>query len=168
MVTAVFATQASRVSDEMLTEAARLADIVAVIAQHVYNRNTPLEKLRQTKTAERALRQASMQDGISAPRLIGEDPGLRGGHMKRATEFRKSPFPGVALIATAIGAAAVGGFAIGALAIGRFAIRRVLVESAQFKSLEIEDLTVTQLRAAEVTVSDSLKLPRNRGDRTTL
>jgi len=74
---------------------------------------------------------------------------------------------GVALIATAIGAVAVGAFAIGALAIGRLAIRRVVVERAEFKSLEIRDLTVTRLHAAEVTVSDSLKVPGSNVDRKT-
>jgi hypothetical protein len=39
------------------------------------------------------------------------------------------------------------------------AIRHVLVERAEFTSLEMQDLTVTRLRAAEVTVSDSLTLP---------
>jgi hypothetical protein len=73
----------------------------------------------------------------------------------------------VAMIATAIGAVAVGAFAIGALAIGRLAIRRVLIGRAKFKSIEIEDLTVTRLHFAEVTVSDSLKLPGSHGDRKT-
>jgi hypothetical protein len=45
------------------------------------------------------------------------------------------------------------------------AIRRVVVESAKLKSLEIQDLTVTRLHAAEVTVSDSLKLPGGDVDR---
>jgi hypothetical protein len=35
------------------------------------------------------------------------------------------------------------------------------VDTAEFKSFNIQDLTVTQLRAAGVTVSDSLKLPRS-------
>jgi hypothetical protein len=68
---------------------------------------------------------------------------------------------GVALIASASRAVAVGAFAIGALAIGRLAIRRVVIDSAKLKSLEIQDLTVTRLRAAEVTVSASLKLPES-------
>ncbi len=79
--------------------------------------------------------------------------------MKDLTSSRHVHYRGVAPIATAIGAVAVGAFAIGALAIGRLAIRRIAVESAKFKSLEILDLTVRRLRAAEVTVSDSLKLP---------
>jgi hypothetical protein len=54
---------------------------------------------------------------------------------------------------------AVGAFAIGAFAIGRLVIRRLSVENAKFRSLEIQDLTVTRLRAAEVIVGDSLKLP---------
>jgi hypothetical protein len=58
-----------------------------------------------------------------------------------------------------MGAVAVGAFAIGALAVGRLAVRRLEVEKARLKSLNIEDLTVTRLHAAEVTVSDSLKLP---------
>jgi len=40
-----------------------------------------------------------------------------------------------------------------------------LIESAKFKSLEIQDLTVTRLHAAEVTVSESLKLPGSNVDR---
>jgi len=56
------------------------------------------------------------------------------------------------MIATAFGA-------VGALSIRRLAIRRILIESAEFKSLEIQDLIVTRLRAAEVTVTDSLTLP---------
>lgn len=63
-------------------------------------------------------------------------------------------------------AVAVGAFAIGALAIGRLAIRRLAVENAKFKSLEIADLTVTRLHAAEVTVSQSLKLPGSNVDQT--
>jgi hypothetical protein len=55
--------------------------------------------------------------------------------------------------------------AIGAPSIRRLAIRRVLIESAEFKSLEIQDLSVTRLRAAEITVSDSVKLPRSNVDR---
>jgi hypothetical protein len=68
-------------------------------------------------------------------------------------------FRGVAMMAAAIGAVAVGAFAIGALTIRRLTIRRVVIGSAEFKTLEIRDLTVKRLRAAEVTVSDSLKLP---------
>jgi hypothetical protein len=48
------------------------------------------------------------------------------------------------------------------LAIGRLAIRRILIEGAEIKSLEMQELTVKRLHAAEVTVSDSLKLPRGR------
>lgn len=71
---------------------------------------------------------------------------------------------GVTAIAIATGAVAIGAFAIGALAIGRLAIRHIAVERAKFKCLEIEDLCVTRLRVAEVTVSDSIKLP-DRVDR---
>jgi len=71
---------------------------------------------------------------------------------------------GVVMLATAFGAVAVGAFAIGALAIRRLAISRVVVGRAKFKSLEIEELTVTRLRAGEVTVSDSLKLPESNVD----
>jgi len=45
------------------------------------------------------------------------------------------------------------------------AIRRVSIGSAEFKSLAIQELTVTRLRAAEVTVSDSLKLSGSNVDR---
>jgi hypothetical protein len=68
-------------------------------------------------------------------------------------------FHGVAIIATAIGAVAVGAFAIGALAIGRLAIRRVQLDNAKIRSLEIDNLVVKRIRAADVTVSGSLKLP---------
>jgi hypothetical protein len=81
--------------------------------------------------------------------------------MKEPRSSKPLGFRGVATIATAIGAVAVGAFAIGALAIGRLAIRRLSVESAKFNSLEIKDLTVMRIHAAEVTVSDSLKLPEN-------
>jgi hypothetical protein len=73
-------------------------------------------------------------------------------------------FRGVAMIAAAIGAVAVGEFAIGALTIRRLTVRCVLVGSAEFKSVEIQDLFVTRLRVAEVTVSDSLKLPGSNVD----
>jgi hypothetical protein len=69
--------------------------------------------------------------------------------MKELRSSKSLGFRGVAMIATAIGA----------LTIRRLAIRRVLIGSAEFKSLEIQDLTVTRLRAAEITVSDSLQLP---------
>ena len=68
----------------------------------------------------------------------------------------------VAMIATAVGAVAVGAFAIGALAIGRLAIRRIVIDNAELKNLKIEDLTVTRLRAAEVTITDSLEVPATR------
>ncbi len=76
-------------------------------------------------------------------------------------------FRGVAMIATSVGAIAVGAFAIGALAIGRLAVRRVVVENAKFKSIEIDDLIVKRIRAAEVTVSDSLEVPGNTYERKT-
>jgi len=47
------------------------------------------------------------------------------------------------------------------LAIRRLGIRGVFIESAKLKSFELEDVTVT-LRAAEVTVTDSLRLPEDR------
>jgi hypothetical protein len=65
----------------------------------------------------------------------------------------------VAVGAFAIGAVAVGAFAIGALTIRRLAIRGVVGTSAKFKSLEIQDLAVKRLHAAEVIVTDSLKVP---------
>jgi hypothetical protein len=43
-------------------------------------------------------------------------------------------------------------------------MHRVVIDS-QFKSLKIEDLTVTGFRAAEVTESDSLRLPASSVDR---
>ena len=76
-------------------------------------------------------------------------------------------FRGVAMIATSIGAVAVGAFAIGALAIGRLAVRRVVVENAKFKSIEIDDLIVKRIRAAEVTVSESLEVPGSPYERKT-
>lgn len=87
--------------------------------------------------------------------------------MKEIGSSKSLGFRGAAMIATAIGAVAVGAFAIGALAIGRLAIRRVEVESAKFKSLEIDDLIVKRIRAADVTVSDSLKTPGSAFDRRT-
>jgi hypothetical protein len=50
---------------------------------------------------------------------------------------------------------------IGAVLMGytRLAIRRIVAGGADFTSLAIEDLTVIRLRAADITVSDSLKLP---------
>jgi len=79
--------------------------------------------------------------------------------MKELHSPKSQGFRGLALIAAAIGAVAAGAFAIGPLAIGKLAIRRLSIENAEFKSLEIQDLTVSRLRAAEVTVSESLKLP---------
>lgn len=90
------------------------------------------------------------------PAITGAKEGTQ---MKERNSSKAIAFRGVAMTATAIGAVAVGAFAIGALAIGRLAIRRLLVERVKFKSLEIEELTVTRLRAGEVTVSESLKLP---------
>jgi hypothetical protein len=81
--------------------------------------------------------------------------------MKELQSSKHLSFGVVAMIATAIGAVAVGVFAIGALAIRGLAIGRVVVGSAKFKSLEIQDLTVMRSHAAEVTVSNSLKLPEN-------
>jgi hypothetical protein len=81
--------------------------------------------------------------------------------MKHFRDSKDSGSRAVALIATSIGAVAVGAFAIGALAVGRLAVRRIVVGSAKFKSLEIQDLTVTRLHAAEVIVSESLKLPKS-------
>jgi enhancing lycopene biosynthesis protein 2 len=89
---------------------------------------------------------------------------LRRKQMKHFNRSKNLKFRGAAMVATAIGAAAVGAFAIGALAVGRLVIRRVLIESAEFKSLKIQDLTVIRLHAAEVTVSDSLKVPGGNGD----
>jgi hypothetical protein len=79
--------------------------------------------------------------------------------MKEIRISKSLSFGGIALGATAIGAFAIGALAIGAFAIGRLVIRRVVVESAKLRYFEIEDLTVTRLHAAEITVSDSLKLP---------
>jgi hypothetical protein len=74
-------------------------------------------------------------------------------------------FRGVAIIASAIGAVAVGAFAIGALAVGRMAIRQLVIENAKFKTIESQDLSVKRLRAAEVTVSASLRLPSDDDNR---
>ncbi len=87
-----------------------------------------------------------------------------GNSMWERNKSQKLALRGVAITATAIGAVAVGAFAIGALAvgalaIGRLAIRRLSVENANFKSFEIEELTVKRLRAAEVTVTESLEFP---------
>jgi hypothetical protein len=66
---------------------------------------------------------------------------------------------GLTMIATAMGAVAVGAFAIGAFAIGRLAVGRLVVGNVKFKSVEIETLSVSRLRAADVTVTNSVKLP---------
>jgi hypothetical protein len=84
---------------------------------------------------------------------------IAGEYMKDLNRSKRQDLRGLAVIATAIGAVAIGAFAIGALSIRRLAIRRVFIECGEFKTLAIQDLTVTRLRAAEVTVSDSLKLP---------
>ncbi len=76
--------------------------------------------------------------------------------------FRKVALKAAAAGAFAAGAVAVGAFAIGALAIGRLAIRRIVAGKVEFKSVKIQELTVARLRAGEVTVSDSLKLPVTR------
>jgi hypothetical protein len=80
------------------------------------------------------------------------------------TRARNRSFHEIAIMATAIGAVAVGAFAIGALSIGWLAIRRISVGKAKFESLEIRDLTVTRLRADDLTVSGSFKLPGSGGD----
>ena len=85
--------------------------------------------------------------------------------MEESRNSKSLGFHGVAMIATAVGAVAVGAFAIGVLAIGRLAIRRVVIESAELKSLQIQDLTVKRLRAAEITVSESLQLPEEESAR---
>lgn len=102
----------------------------------------------------------TMTNGLAGP----EDR-----HMKTVNASRKSRLGSVAKIgaaigAVAVGAVAVGAFAIGVFAIGRLAIRRLAIESAKLKSLEIEDLTVKRLHASEVTVSDSIKLPKEKQD----
>ena len=102
---------------------------------------------------------------VASKRLASYLTRLRSGYMKDLTNSKGLSVRGMAIMATAIGAVAVGAFAIGALAIGRLAIRRIAVESGKFKSLEIQDLTVTRLHAAEVIVSDSLKLPGDVGDK---
>jgi hypothetical protein len=79
------------------------------------------------------------------------------------TRSRNRSFRDLAVTAAAIGAVAVGAFAIGALSIGWLAIRRISVGKAKFESLEIRDLTVTRLRAGDLTVSGSLKLPGSDG-----
>jgi hypothetical protein len=68
-------------------------------------------------------------------------------------------------VATIVGAVAGGAFAIGTLASGRLAIRQAEIESAKINSLEMQDPAVKRLHAAEITVSDSLTLPRNNFDR---
>lgn len=48
---------------------------------------------------------------------------------------------------------------------GDWQFRHIAVESAKFKSLKIQYLTVTRLRVAEVTVSNSIKLPERTNRR---
>ena len=70
--------------------------------------------------------------------------------MKDQPNSRDLGLRGVATIAGAMGAVVIGAFAIGALMIRRLAIQG------------LEELTVTRLRAADVAVSDTLKLPEVR------
>ena len=81
--------------------------------------------------------------------------------MEKMRRSESISVPGLAMIAAGIGAIAVGAFAIGALAIGRIAVRHLGVQNSKFKSLEIRDLTVTRLHIAEITVSESIRLPDN-------
>jgi hypothetical protein len=78
--------------------------------------------------------------------------------MKELRESESLGLRGVAIIAAAIGAVVVRAFAIGALAIRRWATSRVAVGGAKFEPLEIQDLTAARLGAAEVAVSESLRL----------
>jgi len=78
--------------------------------------------------------------------------------MRNPRGSQNNSFRGVATIATRV---AVVAFAIDALAIGRLAIRQAKIEGAKINSLEIRDPAVKGLPAAEITVSDSLPLPRN-------
>ena len=48
---------------------------------------------------------------------------------------------------------------------GDWQFRHIPVESAKFKSLKLQYLTVTRLRVAEVTVSNSIKLPEGTNGR---
>ena len=48
---------------------------------------------------------------------------------------------------------------------GNWQFRRIAVESAKFKSLKIQYLTVTRMRVAEVTASNSIKLPEGTNRR---
>jgi hypothetical protein len=100
-------------------------------------------------TRRRHFRRAVREDLMKRKKL-GAQPGT-------SLRFREA-----ALVAAAAGAVAVGAFAIGALAIGRLAIRRIVAGKVEFKSVKIRDLAVSRLRAGEVTVSGSLKLPATR------
>jgi hypothetical protein len=64
--------------------------------------------------------------------------------------------------AVALGSVAVGAFAVGALVVGRLLIRHLRVDRGSFKSLDIQELTVRRLRAAEMTVTQTLQLPDGR------
>jgi hypothetical protein len=86
-------------------------------------------------------------------------PGIEPGGEKTMPEHQHVSVGGAAAAATAIGALAVGAVAIGALAIGFLAIRRLRIDKASLGSLEIDDLTVNRLRAAEIIVTDALRLP---------
>lgn len=83
---------------------------------------------------------------------------VKRGHMEKIRASKSVGFGGMARIATAIGALAIRQLAIGRISVGR----------AEFESLAIQDLTVTRLRVAEVTVTDSLKLPGSNVDRKIL
>lgn len=110
-------------------------------------------------TRRRRLRRKAREDSVNRKKLVarsGTSPQLREVALKAA-----------AAGAFAAGAIAVGALAIGALAIGRLAIRRIVAGSAEFKSVKIHDLIVARLRAGDVTVSDSLKLPMTKVVRQT-
>ena len=79
---------------------------------------------------------------------------------KENSDSKALGFGGMAILASAIGAVAVGAVAIGVFSIRRLAIRRVAIDIGELKSLHIQDLTVGRLHATEVTVSESLKVPR--------
>lgn len=83
----------------------------------------------------------------------------KGGHMKGIQTSRAMSIGTAAIAVVSIGAVAVGAVAIGAMTIGRLAIRRIAIEAAQIRSLEIEELNVRRLRAADVEVSGTLRMP---------
>jgi hypothetical protein len=62
-------------------------------------------------------------------------------------------------LAAATAAVAAGAVAIGVLVIRKLWIRHLVVDRADLRSLQIEELHVVRLRAEDVTVTTSMRMP---------